>query len=280
MSNAMRTLATLASKEIRDGLRNRWIAASIFLLGALALTLSFLGAAPVGEIRAGALEVSVVNLTSLSMYLLPLIALILSFDALVGEFEHGTMLLLLTYPVARWQIIAGKFIGHAVILTLAILIGYGGALGVLILFVADGNSSGWQSYVYMMGSSLLLGCAFLSIGYLISVLARERAAAIGAAIGVWLVLVVLYDLGLLVVLLSDSNAFFSEKVFTFFMLINPADAYRVFNFSGLEEIGKLVGMTNTATGSESSVIWPIVSLLLWILLPFLVTTLLFKKREL
>ncbi len=280
MSRKLQTIATLASKEIRDGLRNRWIAAAIFLLGALALSLSFLGAAPTGEIRAGVLEVSVVSLTSLSMYLIPLIALILSFDALVGEFEHGTMLLLLTYPVSRWQIIAGKLIGHTVILLIAILVGYGGALGVIILFGSDGDTTGWQAYSLMMASSLLLGCAFLTIGYLISVLARERAVAIGAAISAWLVLVVLYDLGLLAILLGDSKGFINEQIFSILMLINPADAYRLFNFTSFEEIGRLLGVTNIGAGFESALIWPIVSLVLWIIVPFLLTTFLFHRREL
>lgn len=280
MSHMLRTIATLASKEIRDGLRNRWIAATIILLGALALALSFLGAAPTGEIKAGALEVSVVSLTSLSMYLIPLIALILSFDALVGEFERGTMLLLLTYPVARWQIVAGKFIGHTVILTAAILVGYGGALVVLIFFASDGDTTGWQAYSFMMASSLLLGCAFLSIGYLISALARERAVAIGAAISAWLILVVLYDLGLLTVLLGDDKGYISEELFSVLMLINPADAYRLFNFTSFEEVGRLVGVTDLGAGFGSGLIWPLVALMLWVVIPFLITTALFHRREL
>ena len=43
---------------------------------------------------------------------MPLIALLLSYDAIVGEVERGTMMLLLTYPVARWQVVLGKFLGH------------------------------------------------------------------------------------------------------------------------------------------------------------------------
>ena len=76
MIRLLQTILILATKEIRDGMRNRWVAATILLLGTLALTLSFLGSAPTGELKVAALEVSVVSLTSLSMYLLPLIALI------------------------------------------------------------------------------------------------------------------------------------------------------------------------------------------------------------
>jgi len=280
MIRSLHTIRTLAGKEIRDGLRNRWVAATILLLGTLALALSFLGAAPTGEIKVGALEVSVVSLTSLSMYLLPLIALMLSFDALVGEFEHGTMLLLLTYPVARWHIIAGKFLGHMMILLVAILVGYGGVLGILILFIADGDTTGWQAYSAMMASSLLLGCAFLTIGYLISSLARERAVAIGAAVSAWLILVVLYDLGLLSALLIDEGKYVSERLFSTLMLVNPADAYRLFNFTGFEEVGRLVGTTDIGTGFGSGLIAPLISLVLWVIVPFLLTTFLFHRREL
>lgn len=271
------TISILALREIRDGLRNRWVAITIVMLGALALALSFLGSVPTGEIKVGALEVSVVSLISLSMYLLPLIALMLSFDALVGEFEHGTMLLLLTYPVARWQIILGKFIGHAVILSLAILGGYGGTLVILIL-MGDGDTSGWQAYVAMMASSLLLGCVFLSIGYLISSLVRERAIAVGAAVGAWLMLVVLYDLGLLSALVLDDGGRISEGLFSALMLANPADAYRLFNFTGFEAVGRLVG--TTGIGIDSGSLAPLLVMGLWVIVPFMITAARFQKREL
>ena len=272
-------ISVLAAKEFRDGLRNRWVAATILLLGALALSLSFLGSAPTGEIKVAVLQVSVVSLTSLSMYLLPLIALMLSFDALVGELEHGTLLLLLTYPVARWQIIAGKFLGHSAILLLAILLGYGGTFVVLVL-LGDGDTTGWQAYAAMMASSLLLGCIFLSIGYLISSLAAERAVANGAAIGTWLVMVILYDLALLSALMIDKGEHISENLFALLTLINPADAYRLFNFTSFEEIGQLVGINDLSGEYGLGVAAPLIVMSLWVLVPFLLTTLRFHRREL
>ena len=110
-------LSVLASRELRDGLRNRWVLAVTILLAALALALAFLGSAPVGEVGAAPLEIVVVSLASLSILLVPLIALLLSFDAIVGEAERGTLLLLLAGPVTRWQIVLGKFVGQIAILT-------------------------------------------------------------------------------------------------------------------------------------------------------------------
>ena len=42
---------------------------------------------------------TVASLTSLATFLMPLIALLLAYDAIVGEEEGGTLLLLLTYPL-------------------------------------------------------------------------------------------------------------------------------------------------------------------------------------
>jgi Cu-processing system permease protein len=275
MSLGFKTIGILAAKEFRDGIRNRWVAAAVLLLGTLALTLSFLGSAPTGELKVTLLDVSVVSLTSLSMYLVPLIALMLAFDSLVGEFENGTMLLLLTYPVQRWQIIAGKFAGHCAILMVAILLGYGATLGVLV-WSNEGDPTGWQTYAAMMGSTLLLGCVFLSIGYLISSLARERSVAIGSAVATWLVLVVFYDLGLLSALIIDEGKHISESLFSTLMLVNPADAYRLFNFTGFEHTGRLVGVSEVQAG----ILAPLLSMAAWVVIPFLLTTARFHRQEL
>ena len=115
----------ITGKEVRDSLRNRWVLAATMLLAALALSLGFLGSTPTGSVKVDPLTVTVVSLSSLSIFLIPLIAMLLSYDALIGEIERGTMALLLSYPVSRVQILAGKFIGHIIILTLATAAGYG-----------------------------------------------------------------------------------------------------------------------------------------------------------
>ena len=51
----MNAIRLLAVNEFVDGLRNRWVAACILLLGSMALTLLLVGSAPTGTIGAGAL---------------------------------------------------------------------------------------------------------------------------------------------------------------------------------------------------------------------------------
>ncbi|MCK5002549.1 MAG: ABC transporter permease [Gammaproteobacteria bacterium] len=275
----MKMLWNLALKELRDGLRNRWIAAAIVVLGTLAFALSMLGSAPTGAVKASALDISVISLASLSVYLIPLIALMLSFDALVGEFERGTMMLLLTYPVSRWQVIMGKFLGHVLILFIAIFFGYGGAILIMTL-ISGGSMEGWQAYVSMMASSLLLGAIFIALGYLVSVLVKERATAAGAAIGLWLIFVVLYDLVLFGILLIDEGQVISQQLFSLLMLISPTDTYRILNLSLFDGVSQAAGIVGVASGSGLSGLLLLSVMSLWMIVPLVVTLLVFQRREL
>ena len=275
----MKMLWILALKELRDGFRNRWVAAAIIVLAILALVLSVLGSAPTGSVRVSELDISVISLASLSVYLIPLIALMLSYDALVGEFERGTMMLLLAYPVTRWQIIVGKFLGHLMILLIAIVVGYGGTVVVLTL-VTDSGTEGWQAYATMMASTLVLGAVFIALGYLISVIVRERATAAGAAIGLWLVFVVLYDLLLFGALTMDEDQKISQQLFSMLMLVSPTDAYRVLNLSLFEGVSEAAGIAGVASEAGMSAMLLVSSLALWIILPLVATLLVFQRREL
>ncbi len=274
----MRTITAFAVQEIRHGLRNRWVAAAILLLAGLSLSLALLGSAPIGTVKASPLSVTAASLASLSVYLLPLIALMLAYDAVVGESERGTMLLLLAYPVARWQVILGKYLGHCAILLIAILIGYGGA-ALLIVALSGGDAGDWQAYLALMASSMLLGAAFVGLGYLVSTLVRERATAAGLAIGLWLLLVVLYDLALLGLLMADQNQSIGQGLFTALMLANPTDAYRILNLTGFEGVRQVTGMAGLFEGAAPGVGVLLASLGAWLVVPLAAATFIFTRRE-
>ncbi|WP_413869199.1 ABC transporter permease, partial [Albidovulum sp.] len=97
----MRRILATARTEFRIALRNRWVAIAVVLMALFALVLSAAGSAPTGDLGVDRLSVTVASLTSLAVYLVPLVALLMSFDAVAGEVERGTLPLLLTYPVAR-----------------------------------------------------------------------------------------------------------------------------------------------------------------------------------
>lgn len=276
----MRSVAIIAGKEFRDGLRNRWVVATTCLLAALALTLAFLGSAPTGEVRVGALAVTIVSLSSLTIFLIPLIALLLAYDAVVGEVDRGTMALLLTYPVSRWEVMLGKFAGHVAILAIATLIGYGIAGVALEAVNGEGDTDAWQAFAAMIGTSVLLGAAFVSIGYLISAAVRDRGTAGGIAIGVWLVFVLIYDMAILGILVADQGRILTAERLNLLLMLNPADAYRLLNLTGFANVSRFSGMAGIASQANLAPSVLIVTLVGWVLAPLGLATFLFARKQL
>lgn len=276
----MNAVYIIIGKEVRDGMRNRWVLATALLLAMLALSLGFLGSSPTGAVKVDPLTVTVVSLSSLSIFLVPLIAMLLAYDAIVGEVDRGTMALLLSYPVSRWQIVVGKFIGHLVILTLAITVGYGAAG--IALQVAHGSAdlSAWEPFLFLIIASVLLGASFLAMGYLISAVVRERATAAGIAIGVWLFFVVIYDMALLGVLVADQGRTVTATLLNTVLLFNPSDVYRLLNLTGYENISMYSGMAGLSGQAGLSVPVLVLAQILWIAVPFSLAAAFFKRRQL
>ena len=151
----MTRITATANTEFRVALRNRWVAISIAMMALFSLVLSAAGSSATGTIGADRLSVVVASLTSLAVYLVPLVALLMSFDAIAGDVERGTLPLLLTYPVSRPEILLGKLLAHLAILTLAVAVGYGIA-GAAALMVDDEAIAGLPSLWRLLWSSVLL----------------------------------------------------------------------------------------------------------------------------
>lgn len=274
----MSPLGTIALQEFRNDLRNRWVVAATLLMAVFALALAFLGSAPGGTTGAGRIDLLVVSLASLSIFLVPLLALLLSHDAVVGEVERGTMLLLLAYPVSRADIIGGKFLAHLGIVFIAVLLGFGSAAVALALVGEAPGASEWSAFFRLCITSVALGASFLGLGYLASATVSERATAAGLALGVWLLLVIVFDLVLLSVLVAFGSAIPQAAVEGILML-NPADVFRLANLAIGGRISEAAGMAGI--GAEltlpPAVLYAV--LVLWSILPLAGAWLIFRHRE-
>ena len=270
----------IARKEIHQAIRNRWVLASTLLLAGLALSLTFLGSAPTGTVGVRALDVVIVSLSSLTIFLIPLIALLISHDAIVGDMERGTMLLLLSYPVARWQVLLGKFVGHLAVLAFATCLGYGIAAAALIATGSRIDSDSLAAFAAMIGSSVLLGAVFVAIGYLVSALVRDRGTAAGVCIGLWLLLVLIYDMALLGVLAVDRGRSISAAAVDAMLLLNPTDVYRLFNLTGFANVSSFAGMAGLAQSTMLTAKALLAALLFWTLVPLGLAAVAFSRREL
>ncbi len=276
----MNNVLIIAAKEVQEGLRNRWVLATTILLAALALTLTFLGSAPTGNVGVRALDVVIVSLSSLTIFLLPLIALLISHDAIVGEMERGTMLLLLSYPVGRWQVLLGKFTGHLAILAFATVLGYGAAALALAATGAEIDAESWIAFAAMISSSVLLGAVFIAIGTLVSALVRDRGTAAGIAVGIWLVLVLIYDMALLGLLVVDQGKVLPAGFVNVLLLLNPTDVYRMLNLASFANVSVFSGMSGLAGSIALSPAMLLGALAAWALLPLALAVLAFSRREL
>ncbi len=259
-----RILAT-AGTEFRIALRNRWVAIAIAMMAVFSLVLAAAGGAPTGALGVDRLSVTVASLTSLAVYLVPLVALLMSFDAIAGEVERGTLALLLTYPVTRAEVILGKFVAHLAILALAVGIGY--ALAAAFALLTDPNGAqGLPALLTLFWTSVLLGATFLGVGYMISALARRPSGAAGLGIGTWLTLIVLYDLALLALVVGDGGGPLTTAILPPALVANPADAFRLYNLAASQATAAAAGLSAAAgtvpqfAGLASLLLWPVLAL--------------------
>ncbi len=259
----MTAVLAVALTEIRIGLRNRWVVLATLILMTFALALGGLGAASSGEVKADALTVTTASLATLSVYLVPLIALLLSFDAIAGEADRGTLQLALATPTPRFSILLGKFLGHVSVVGLALVIGYGVA-GAAVAAMSGDGLAGAVHFLRLIGTSLLLGAAFIAIGYVASASVRQTGTAAALAVAIWLLAVVLYDLGLLAALLADPDGGFARHAFPYLLAANPADAFRLYNMAALDAAGAATGLGGAGEALPFPAEAALASLVAWI----------------
>jgi Cu-processing system permease protein len=254
-------ILAIAAAEFRIQTRNRWLAS------ATALMLLFAGSAPTGTLGVDLLTVAVASMTTLAVYLAPFLALMIAFDAVAGEAERGTLGLTLTYPLSRGEMLLGKFAAHLAVLAIAIGLGLGAA-GLAAWLAGGAGAESAQALVRLIATAILLGASFLALGYAASALSGSGAGAAGLAVGLWLVLVVLYDLGLLGALVFDEGGAFTKHIFPWVLAANPADAFRLWNVAGSQDVALVSGMAGAGaalpawTAPLSLLLWPVLALLL------------------
>ena len=203
----MRTVIIIAAKEIQEGLRNRWVLATTLLLAALALSLTFLGSAPTGNVGAGALTwlwSACSSLTDLSAAA----DRALDFPRRRGRRDgagHDDP----AAQLSRWPLpgrSSENSAGHVLILRLRHRDRlWRGAAEPLAITGVSVLAASWYAFASMLGTSILLGAVFVAIGYLISSLVRDRGTAAGISVGIWLLMVLVFDMGLLGILVIDQG---------------------------------------------------------------------------
>lgn len=265
-------LFVLAAKEFRDRLRNRWVMAVTLVFMGLSLVISYFGTAQQGQIGMASIELTITSLVSLAVYLIPLIALMLGYDAIVGERERGSLPLLLSLPISRAEFLLGKYLGLALALSLAILIGLS---LVAVLMVSRFGWPGLFHYLGFMLSSVLLGLAFLSLALCLSVIASDRTLASGIAISLWFFFVLVFDLILLGLLVLSGGAVIGD-VLGVALMLSPADVFRLLNMFSANDIASAYGMGSILPGVLNHEALLLAVMVIWIVFPLVVARWRFK----
>lgn len=152
-----------------------WVAAAAF---ALALqSLFFFAGYPIGDLRfPGLWEGRVASLAVLFAWLPPLFAVLapaFTMGAWAEERRSGTEELLLTWPIATWQVVIGKFVAAWLLLMVATFVGAAPAA----LVVAALGPLDWGTVASGAIGVALLGAGCVAVGLVVSAATREQLVA-------------------------------------------------------------------------------------------------------
>jgi Cu-processing system permease protein len=276
----MSSLLIVARKEFRDDFRNRWTIAVAVLFAILALGIAYFGGTAAGQVGFTSFDATLASLTTLGAFVIPLIGLLLAYDTVVGEQDNGTLLLMLSYPLSRGQLVAGKFLGHCTALAAATLAGFG--LAVVIMQVMQPPAHTLQAWAHIAGfvaSASMLGASFVGLACVLSVVTDDKSRAAGLALITWLATVVIFDLALLAILVASGGNPLEQAVYPYLLLLNPIDVFRLINLTALGDgAGNdlLLGMTGSHAYTPA-VLYLV--LLAWVLAPFALALFLFRRKE-
>lgn len=242
----------LIYQEFLERTRDRWVIVISALYALLASGVSLYGRSE--ELTATRLIGP--SLVTLSSLFVPLVALVLGHDAIVGERERNTLGLLLSLPVRRFEVIVAKFVGRLFALGGAIAVG----LGAAVLLASEESRA---VLVQLLGPTLLLGAAFLSVGVLLSTLVSRQITAASLVVATWFLMVFFYDLGLLGVMVVSDGGVSPETISTL-VTVNPAGLFRLEmmqRFAGpevLEALGVGVALPGPAVVAALWASWALV----------------------
>jgi Cu-processing system permease protein len=218
-------ISIIAKKEIMDNVRNLWIIIMTVIFAVLTIAMSAVGSYFSEGFQD--LEITILLMMSIVQLLVPIIALMLGYAAIVGEVEKGSMNMLISLPTSRLEIILGKLFGLGGVLSFTILVGFG-ISGVIIGLLVPNIS--YIEYIIFIIATILVGLVYLYIAFFFSNLFKKRSTALGGAIFLWFFFNMFLPFILLGIAwggaaLSDILAGSAPDWYYLIELINPISVY-------------------------------------------------------
>jgi Cu-processing system permease protein len=265
----MRLLSPVTTKivtcELRDVGRSRWLLAyaAFFLVVTDAL------------LRFGGADKALLSLTSVTLFIVPLVALV--FGTVFLDDAREFTELLLAQPVTRRQLYAGLYLGLTLPLALAFVVG--AAIPFAVHGVGDPRLRG--SLAVLLAAGVSLTFVFTALAFVVAAFVDDRLRRMGTAIALWLVAAVLYD-GLVLVLAMVFADYPIERLMLGLTLGNPVDLARVILLLQFD-VSALLGYTGAVFqqffGGAVGIAIASTALALWVTLPVALGLRAFRKRD-
>jgi Cu-processing system permease protein len=259
------TIWTIAQKEMRDALRNRWFLLYTVAFVGLSLAFSYMALAGAGIAGFAGFGRTAASLINLVLLIVPLMALTVGAQSLAGEQERSTLTYLLAQPVTRLEVFLGKYLGLLLSLLASLALGFGIAGVVMALNEAGAGSP--LAYIRLVGQTFLLSLTMLSVGFLISALSKRAGVAIGVGLFLWLGFVFLGDLGLMGTAIALKLPI--EQLFAL-SLVNPLQVFKMASILDINATLDILGPAGIYAMQEFGRSLRVVFLgvmALWIVLP-------------
>jgi len=213
----------------------------------------------------------VLSLLNVILLTVPLVSIIFSNIYMYNSSEF--IELLVSQPIQRKTIWLSLFTGLVVSMNMAFIIGVGIPV---FIFVPD------MTGLFIVITGMLITTIFISIAMLCSILSRDKARGIGIAIMTWLFLTLIYD-GLVLFMMFQFSDYPIEKPMVIVSALNPIDLARIMVLLQVD-VTALMGYTGAIFkhifGTSFGLIISFGLMMLWIIIPFLISWKKFRNKDL
>ncbi len=255
----------VASPQIRNVMRSRWLLCYV----------AFFVVATEGLLRfTGGDERTLLSLANIVLFIVPLMTVVYGTIYLYNSREF--IELLLAQPLKRRTVYAGLFVGLALPLAAALVV------GVMVPFVAHGMAPETRlPLATMLAGGVALTLIFTGIAFCVALRFEDRLTGLGAGMAVWLMFGLIYD-GLMLFIVAVLADHSIEKPLLVALLANPIDLVRVALLLQFD-VSALMGYTgavfkNFFSGSAGIAVVA-AALMAWITMPLAAGLAAFNRKD-
>ncbi len=181
--------------------------------------------------------------------------------------------LLVSQPIKRSKIWISLFISLSLSLIISFLIGSGIPL---LINAPDFNG------IMMLIIGVLITAIFVSLAFFSAIFNRDKARGIGTSIVIWLFFALIFD-GLILFLLFQFSDYPIEKPMIFVTSLSPIDLARIQMLLHLDA-SAMMGYTGALFkeyfGNGIGIVVSLLLLLIWVIIPFVLSLKKFKTKDL